>query len=130
MIEADRPGKGFAELEGVLEEAGLVSSSHLVMLPEDVLCVVGNMGKARARVLRNYAKRSVLPLLGLKDNYDEPEISSLDKGNECTIGVREDLWQLEDEDEDRSEDEDEDRSEDEDEDRSEDERSNEDARSV
>ena len=127
MIEADRPGKGFAELEGVLEEAGLVSSSHLVMLPEDVLCVVGNMGKVRARVLRNYAKRSVLPLLGLKDNYDEPEISSPDKR---TIGVREDLWQLEDEDEDRSEDEDEDRSEDEDEDRSEDERSNEDARSV
>ena len=46
LIEADRPGKGFAELEGVLEEASLVSSSHLVMLPEDVLCVVGNMGKA------------------------------------------------------------------------------------
>ena len=86
------------------------------------MCVVGNMGKARARVLRNYAKRSVLPLLGLKDNYDEPEISSLDKGNERTIGVREDLWQLEDEDEDRSEDEDEDDSEDE--------RSNEDARSM
>ena len=46
LIKADRPGKGFAKLEEVLEEAGLVSSSHLVMLPEDVLCVVGNMGKA------------------------------------------------------------------------------------
>lgn len=57
-------------------------------------------------------------------------MTSPDKGNERTIGVREDLWQLEDEDEDRSEDEDEDRSEDEDEDHSEDERSNEDARSV
>ena len=75
-------------------------------------------------------KHSVLPLLGLKGNYNEPEISSLDKGNECTIGVREDLWQLEDEGEDCSEDEDEDCSEDEDEDRSEDERSNEDMRSM
>ena len=45
LIEADRPGKGFTELEGVLEEAGLVSSIHLVMLPEDILCVVGDMGK-------------------------------------------------------------------------------------
>ena len=130
LIEADRPEKGFAKLEGVLEEAGLVSSSHLVMLPEDVLCVVGNMGKVRARVLCNYAKCSVLLLLGLQDNYDEPKISSPDKGNEHTIGVREDLWQLEDEDEDHSEDEDEDHSKDEDEDRSEDERSNEDVRSV
>ena len=130
LIEADRPGKGFAKLEGVLEEAGLVSSSHLVMLLEDVLCVVGNMAKAQARVLRNYVKHSVLPLLGLKYDYDEPKISSPDKGNECTIGVREDLWQLEDEDKDRSEDEDEDYSKDEDEDRSEDERSNEDMRSM
>ena len=108
----------------------MVSSSHLVMLPEDVLCVVGNMGKAQARVLCNYVKHSVLPLLGLKDDYDEPKISSPDKGNERTIGVREDLWQLEDEDKDRSEDEDEDHSKDEDEDRSEDERSNEDMRSM
>ena len=82
----------------------------------------GNTGKALARVLCNYEKHSVLLLLELKDNYDEPEISSPDKGNECTIGVREDLWQLEDEDEDHSEDEDEDHSEDE--------GSNEDARSV
>ena len=45
------------------------------MLLEDVLCVVGNMAKAQARVLHNYAKHSVLPLLRLKDNYNEPEIS-------------------------------------------------------
>ena len=102
LIEADRPGKGFAELEGVLEEEGLVSSSHLVMLLEDVLCVVGDMGKVQARVLHNYAKCSVLLLLGLTGNYDEPEIPSPDKGIECIIGVREDLWQLEDEDEDHS----------------------------
>jgi hypothetical protein len=84
------------------------------MLPEDVLCVIGDMGKGRARVLRNYAKRSVLPLLGLQGNYDDPEIPSPDKGDghaiiEVEDSAREDdLWQLEDEDEESDEDEDED----------------------
>jgi hypothetical protein len=114
LIEADKPGKGYAKLEGALTEAGLVLSSHLVMLPEDVLCVIGDMGKGRARVLRNYAKRSVLPLLGLQGNYDDPEIPSPDKGDghaiiEVEDSAREDdLWQLEDEDEESDEDEDED----------------------
>jgi hypothetical protein len=84
------------------------------MLPEDVLCVIGNIGKTRARVLRNYAKRSVLPLLGLRGNYDDPEIASPDKANGNAIAAVEDttvedsatedvLWQLEDEDEESDE---------------------------
>lgn len=33
------------------------------------------MGPARARVLCNYTKHIVLPLLGLQGNYEEPEIT-------------------------------------------------------
>lgn len=110
LIETDKPGKGYTELEEVLGEAGLVSSSHLAMLPKDVLCIISDMGRARARVLRNYARRCVLPVLGLKGNYDNPEIASLDKGNthamvEVEDSTREDdLWQLEDDDDESNED--------------------------
>lgn len=75
LIEADKPGQGFSEFENSLVEAGVVLASQAVMLPEDVLSVIGNMGNARARIIRNYAKRVVLPLLGLQGNYDEPEIT-------------------------------------------------------
>jgi hypothetical protein len=74
MAEKDRPGQGFEELEASISEAGLISSDLVVMMPEDVLGVIGNMGPARARILRNYAKRVVLPILGLRGNFEEPEI--------------------------------------------------------
>jgi hypothetical protein len=76
MIETDKPGQGFGTFEESLMEAGVVLASQVVMLPEDVLSVIGDMGKARARIIRNYAKRIILPLLGLQGNYDEPEISA------------------------------------------------------
>jgi hypothetical protein len=64
----------------------MVLASQAVMLPKDVLSVIGDMGKARARVIRNYARRVVLPLLGLQGNYDEPEITvSTNRRKEQTI---------------------------------------------
>jgi hypothetical protein len=74
LVEVDKPGEDFGKLENVLLEAGIVTSEQLLLLPEDVLCVIGYMGQARARILRNYAKRIVLPLLGLRGNYEEPEL--------------------------------------------------------
>ena len=74
LIKVDKPGENFEELGDILLEAGIATSEQILLLPEDVLCVVGNMGQAQARILRNYAKRIVLPLMGLRGNYQEPEI--------------------------------------------------------
>jgi len=38
------------------------------------VCVIGDMGLAQARILHNYAKRMVLPVLGLQGNYKEPDL--------------------------------------------------------
>ncbi|KAF8234676.1 hypothetical protein L208DRAFT_1006158, partial [Tricholoma matsutake] len=75
MIEFDKPGKGFDRLLYVMLEAGMVTSEQILLVPEDVLSVIGVMGQARARILRNYAKRVVLPMLGLVGKYEEPEIA-------------------------------------------------------
>ncbi|KAG1796097.1 hypothetical protein EV424DRAFT_1353305 [Suillus variegatus] len=76
--------------------AEVVLSSQVILLPEDVLSVIGNMGQRRARILRNYAKRTVLPLLGLINSYEEPEIPSpgtQNKGKECAVEAEDDTWQ-------------------------------------
>ncbi|KAG1777587.1 hypothetical protein EV702DRAFT_945908, partial [Suillus placidus] len=65
VIDANKPELRIGELETSLLNAGVVSSSQVILLPEDVLSVIGDMGQKRARILRNYAKRTVLPLLGL-----------------------------------------------------------------
>ena len=74
LLVVNRPGENFGELQNILLEAGIVTAEQLLLLPEDVLCVIGDMGQARARILRNYAKRVVLPLMGLRGNYEEPEL--------------------------------------------------------
>jgi hypothetical protein len=75
MVKPDKPGQGFAELEGALCEAGLVSSDQVLLLPEEVLGVIGDMGVARARILHNYAKHLIFPLLGLRKTYEQPELA-------------------------------------------------------
>jgi len=100
LINTDKPELQFGELEISLLEAGVISSHQVVLLPEEVLCLIGNMGLERARLLRNYAKRVVLPLLGVLGNYDEPEIASpspVNKGKERGHtdegeGTMEDPW--------------------------------------
>ncbi|KAG1837557.1 hypothetical protein DFJ58DRAFT_626668, partial [Suillus subalutaceus] len=74
LIDAERPELQIQELEMSLLDAGVVLSSQVMLLLEDVLSVVGNMGQKQARILRNFAKRIVLPLLGLLNSYEEPEI--------------------------------------------------------
>jgi hypothetical protein len=74
LIKAENPQKDFEELEKNLLEAGIFTSEQILLLPEDVLCVIGFMKRPQARILRNYAKQMVLPLMGLCDNYEEPEI--------------------------------------------------------
>ena len=100
QIEADKPGQGFSELEETLGEAGLVLSCQVVILPEDVVSVIGNTGAKKARILHNYAKCAVLLLLGLQDNHDDLEIASPMKDSEhkgimesglCQVG---DLWDI------------------------------------
>ena len=76
---------------------GLVSSCQVVLPPEDVVSVISNMGAKKARILCNYAKHAVLPLLGLQGTHDDSEIASpiKDKGitesDLCQVG---DLWDI------------------------------------
>jgi len=87
LIDAERPELQLGRLETSLLNAGVVSSGQVVLLPEEVLTLIGNMGQKRARILRNYAKRTVLPLLGLVGAYEEPEIlSPVNKGKEHAVG--------------------------------------------
>ncbi|KAG2140437.1 hypothetical protein BD769DRAFT_1335199, partial [Suillus cothurnatus] len=71
LINVDEPELQFTDLETSLLDAGVVSSSQVILLPEDVLSIIGDMGQKWARVLRNHAKRIILPLLGLINSYEE-----------------------------------------------------------
>ncbi|KAG1851556.1 hypothetical protein C8R48DRAFT_612642 [Suillus tomentosus] len=101
LIDAEKPELRIRELETSLLDAGVVLSSQVMLLPEDVLSVIGDMGQKQARILRNYAKRIVLPLLGLISSYEEPEIEepeafstgTQNKGKERAIEIEDDLWQ-------------------------------------
>lgn len=96
LIDAEKPELRIRELETSLLDAGVVLSSQVMLLPEDVLSVIGDMGQKQARILRNYAKRIVLPLLGLVNSYEEPEAPSAgtqNKGKERAIETEYDLWQ-------------------------------------
>ncbi|KAF8872379.1 hypothetical protein BD779DRAFT_1382497, partial [Infundibulicybe gibba] len=70
-VDACKPNEGYGELTEVLFEAGISASEQILLIPEDVLCVIGDMGTARARILRNYTKRVILPRLGIFGNFDE-----------------------------------------------------------
>jgi hypothetical protein len=76
LVQVNKPGQRFSELEESLLGVGVFTSDQVILLPEEVLAIIGNMGLARARILCNYAKRAVLPLLGLDGDYDEAEIDS------------------------------------------------------
>ena len=78
----------------------MVLSCQVVILPEDVVSVIGNMGEKKARILHNYAKCIILPLLRIQGNHDDPEIASPTKDTEgkgimesglCQVG---DLWDI------------------------------------
>ena len=51
LIKAEKPEGDFEELEQNLLEAGIFTSEQILLLPEDVLCVIGCMGKPQARIL-------------------------------------------------------------------------------
>jgi hypothetical protein len=80
LVEVDKPGQQFRRLVDFLLDAGIFSSEQILLCPEDVLCVIGDMGLAQARILRNYAKRMVLPVLGLQGNYEEPDLTIYQPG--------------------------------------------------
>ncbi|KAG2050618.1 hypothetical protein BDR06DRAFT_974377 [Suillus hirtellus] len=101
LIDAEKPELQIHELETSLLDAGVVLSSQVMLLPEDMLSVIGNMGQKQARILHNYAKQIVLPLLGLISSYEEPEIEepeafsagTQNKGKKHAIEIEDDLWQ-------------------------------------
>ena len=82
LVEIDKPGESFGELERALLEVGITTAEQLLLIPKDVLSVIGNMGPARARVLRNYTKHVILPLLGLRGDYKDPKITVDPKAEE------------------------------------------------
>ena len=73
VLASERPGTCWDQLAEFLWEAGVNSSEHILLADPTVLALVGNMGTRQATVLRNYAKRVVLPVLGLKGTYEEDE---------------------------------------------------------
>ena len=93
LVEVDEPGQQFGRLVDFLLEAGIFSSEQILLCPEDMLCVIGNMGLAQARILRNYAKHMVLPVLGLQGNYEEPDLTiyqlGIKKTNQTTTYKKE-----------------------------------------
>lgn len=95
LVEVDKPDQRFRQLLDYLLEAGITSSEELLLCPENVLGVIGHMGLSRARILRNYSKRVVLPVLGLQGNYEEPEIgilqSTIKEANQFTREAEQNL---------------------------------------
>jgi hypothetical protein len=77
LAEEEKPGKGFRQIMDDLLDAGLLSSDHILLLEEGALAAIGYMGLPHARALRNFAKRLVLPVLGLRGNYLQPELGEL-----------------------------------------------------
>lgn len=75
IVKAAKPGQGFAELEGALYEAGLISSDQILLLTEDALGVIGDMGVAHAQILQNHARCLIFPLLGFQNTYARPELA-------------------------------------------------------
>ena len=69
IVKADKPGQRFAEV---------------LVLTEEVLGVIGDMGVAHAQILQNHARRLIFPLLGFKNNYEQPKLAISDlNNNEC-----------------------------------------------
>lgn len=82
QIEVDQPGRGFdGLLYAALLEVGMVTLEQILLVPEDVLSVIGDMGGAHARTLRDYAKGVVLSTLGLTGTHKRPEIDLHDPRN-------------------------------------------------
>ena len=73
LLALERPGPGWIQFGELLWEAGVTSSEHILLADPTVLALVGNMGQQQATVLRNYATRVVLPVLGLQGSYQEDE---------------------------------------------------------
>lgn len=82
ILHADKPEWGFDKLENDLVVEGFFTADQVLIPPESVLMFLGDMGLARARALCNYARRLVLPILGLPGNYDQPEIDLDQQTNE------------------------------------------------
>jgi len=70
QLVTEKPAGRFERLTECLAEAGLTTADQVLLLPEDTLSVIGDMGMVHARFLCRYAKRAVLPLLGMHGNYD------------------------------------------------------------
>lgn len=88
LLDSERPGKYWNQLDIFLREAGIYSSEHILLADATVLALVGNMGTHQATILRNYAKRVVLPVLGLKYTYQEEEDENQDMATVAQTGKR------------------------------------------
>lgn len=86
LLDSERPGKYWNQLDIFLREAGIYSSEHILLADATVLALVGNMGTRQATILRNYAKRVVLPVLRLKYTYQEEEDENQDMATVAQTG--------------------------------------------
>lgn len=77
LLASEHPGQHWYQLEMFLVKAGVYSSEHILLADPIILSFIGNMGTKQAKVLRNYAKRVVLPVLGLRGTYQEDEDSDI-----------------------------------------------------
>jgi hypothetical protein len=66
LLDIDEPGQDYRKLESSLVESGIVGADHVLLLPEEILGEIGDMGMDRASRLRDYARRAIMPVLGLQ----------------------------------------------------------------
>ena len=88
LLDSEHPGKYWNQLGIFLQEAGIYSSEHILLADATVLALVGNLGTRQVTILQNYAKRVVLPVLGLKYTYQEEQDENQDMATVAQTGKR------------------------------------------
>lgn len=73
-VHEQRPGLQLGNLELDLSFSGVTDSCQLLLVPEEVLSIAGNIGLPQIRIIRNVARQLLLPRLGFRGTYNEPEL--------------------------------------------------------
>ena len=81
-VNKQRPRLGIRSLELDLSISGVKDSCQLLLMPEEVLSITGNIGLPQIRNIWNIARQIILPRLGFQGVYNEPELQDLEGADE------------------------------------------------
>ena len=94
-VNEQRPGLRLGNLELDLSLSGVTDSCQLLLVPEEVLSIAGNISLPQIRIIRNVARQMLLPRLGFRGTYNKPEFSEFKDENEGVVeGVDEDISKI------------------------------------